>query len=363
MALGKAIFPESLDLIETALRKFRIIPAFGHPPDHLGLQGLDRAARPEGRHGLAQLIGLRRGKLGRINGDLHGLFLKNRHAQRPAEDLQQFILRMLRPRRRIGHPFNPLPPPQERMHHIPLNGPGPHNRHFDHQIIKGARPQLGQHRHLRPALHLKHAQTVPRTKHVIGRRVLRRHRSQIVIHAVMRPHQVKPLGDAGQHAQGKHIHLEDAQRVDVILVPLDKRPLRHRAIADGHDLRQRSFGQDETAHMLAQMPRHARHLLRQLQHPPQVGVRQVKTRLADPLFLHLPLERPPNRARQFRGHILAQPHRLADLPNGRAGPVMNDRGAQPRPLPPVFAIHVLDHFLAPLVLKVHVDVRRLIPLL
>ena len=42
---------------------------------------------------------------------------------------------------------------------------------------------------------------------------------------------------------------------------------------------------------------------------------------------------------------------------------MDDRGAQPGPITAVFFIHVLDDFLAPLMLEIHIDIGRLITLL
>ena len=46
-----------------------------------------------------------------------------------------------------------------------------------------------------------------------------------------------------------------AQRRNVVLVPLDEGTVRHRRIADRHDLHQRAAGQHETADMLRQMAR------------------------------------------------------------------------------------------------------------
>ena len=62
--------------------------------------------------------------------------------------------------------------------------------------------------------------------------------------------QIQAFPDAGEHAQRQYIHLEDTQGLDIVLVPLDERAIRHGAIADGNSLRQRPVGEDETAHML-----------------------------------------------------------------------------------------------------------------
>ena len=81
--------------------------------------------------------------------------------------------------------------------------------------------------------------------------------------------------DGRQHAQGQAIDLEHAQGVHVVLVPLDDRPLRHGGVLDGHQLRQRPAGDDETADVLGQVPGKAQELPRQgdeLLRPGRVGV-------------------------------------------------------------------------------------------
>ena len=86
VAFRKAIFAKALDLAEAASGKVRIIAARHHPPDHQVFQFMHHAAAAERRHRLAQPVGLKAGKLGGIERDLHRLFLKDRHPQRTAED-------------------------------------------------------------------------------------------------------------------------------------------------------------------------------------------------------------------------------------------------------------------------------------
>jgi hypothetical protein len=59
VALGKAVFAEALDLVETALGELGRIAARGHAPDHLLMQPLDGASAAEGGHGAAKLVRLR----------------------------------------------------------------------------------------------------------------------------------------------------------------------------------------------------------------------------------------------------------------------------------------------------------------
>ena len=249
------------------------------------------------------------------------------------------------------------------MHHVALNGPRPHDGDLNDQIVKYARAQLGQHRHLRPAFHLKHAKAIAFAKHVIGRHVILGHCRQLFGVAVMPLHQRETFADAGQHPQRQHIHLEDTKRVDIVLVPLDERPLRHGAIANRHDLGQGPFGQDEAADMLGQMARHAGHLIGELENHAQIGVIQADPRLRRAFILHLRLKTAPDGFGKCRGDILAQPHRLADLANGRARAVMDHSRTQPRPVAAVFVIHILDDLFAPFMFEIHVDIGRLVTLL
>ena len=97
--------------------------------------------------------------------------------------------------------------------------------------------------------------------------------------------QSERLADACQHPEREHIDLVDAEIVDIVLVPFDKTALRHGAVADRHGLGQQLVGEDETADMLAQVPRHIDHLLGQLQNAFQMWIGQVQARLAPDMLL------------------------------------------------------------------------------
>jgi methylphosphotriester-DNA--protein-cysteine methyltransferase len=90
---------------------------------------------------LAQLVGLAAGKAGADHRHLHRALLKQRHAQRLAEDGLQFG-------RRILDLLLALAAPQIGMHHVALDRSRPNNRHLDDEIIKGLGLQPRQHRHL-----------------------------------------------------------------------------------------------------------------------------------------------------------------------------------------------------------------------
>src|SRR5690606_40838786 len=61
-----------------------------------------------------------------------------------------------------------------RVNHIALDGPRPHDRHFDYQIVELPRPQPWQHVHLRPAFDLEYANGISLAQHVINRRKIGR---------------------------------------------------------------------------------------------------------------------------------------------------------------------------------------------
>src|SRR5262245_62200198 len=59
MALGKAVFAETFDLVEAAFGEIGRIAARGHTADHLFSEAVDRVVAAERRHGAAGLVGLR----------------------------------------------------------------------------------------------------------------------------------------------------------------------------------------------------------------------------------------------------------------------------------------------------------------
>ena len=54
--------------------------------------------------------------------------------------------------------------------------------------------------------------------------------------------QRKGLADAGQHAERQDVDLQDAERVEVVLVPFDDGAVRHRRVLDRHQLGQAGRG-------------------------------------------------------------------------------------------------------------------------
>ena len=75
--------------------------------------------------------------------------------------------------------------------------------------------------------------------------------------------QLEALADAGQHAERQHIDLQHAERVDVVLVPLEEGAVRHGAVVDRHGLVEPRAREHEAAHVLRQVAREAQQLARQ----------------------------------------------------------------------------------------------------
>ena len=122
------------------------------------------------------------------------------------------------------------------VYHVALDGTGAHDGHLDDEVVEFARAQARQHVHLRPALHLEHADGVRPAQHVVDGGIVARHGAEADLLAVMGLDQREGLADAGEHAQAQHIHFEQAERVEIVLVPFDEGAVRHGGVADGDDL-------------------------------------------------------------------------------------------------------------------------------
>ncbi len=66
---------------------------------------------------------------------------------------------------------------------------------------------------------------------------------------------VESAPDAGQHAKRENIDLENAQRIEIVLVPFDDGAVLHRRVGDGHDFIEPRAGDDEAARVLREMAR------------------------------------------------------------------------------------------------------------
>ena len=249
------------------------------------------------------------------------------------------------------------------MDHAALDRPGPHDRHLDHQVVVAARLQARQHAHLRPALDLEHADRVGAADHVVGRHVavgdvLHRERRAAELGADV----VERAADRAQHAEGEDVDLEQAERVEVVLVPLDDAAVLHRRVLDRHQLGHAALGDDEAAGVLREVAREADQLRRELH--PELDDRRlgIEAALAQALGGDAAAVEPVLALRDRLDALQVDAERAADVAQRRARPVADDDGGERGAVPAVLAVDVLDHLLAALVLEVDVDVGRLVAL-
>ena len=356
MAFGKAVTAEPLDLVEAAPRELFLIPPRHHAIDQLALEIFHAAIAAERGHGPAQAVGFGRREIGRGNGQLHRLFLEQRHAQRLAEHVFQLIGIMRRLRAGKVHRFAALPAAQIGVHHVALDRAGPHDGDLDDQIIELRRLQARQHVHLRPAFDLEDADRIPPLQHAIHIRRLARHIVQRVAVPQLRLDELERPSDAAQHPQRQHIHLHQAQRVDIVLVPLDEGAVRHGGVVDRHELIQPRLRQHETADMLRKMARHAHDLVHQFAQPHDFGAVGIKAAFSKTRALHLRRKTAPHRAGQPRGQILAHPQHLAHFAHRTARAIMDHGGGDASAFAAIAFVNPLHHLLAALMLEIDIDI-------
>ena len=172
--------------------------------------------------------------------------------------------------------------------HVALDRAGADDRDLDHQIVEGARLEPRQHRHLRPALDLEHADRIGAAQHLVDGGVLGRDGGELEGDAVMRAQQLEALADAGEHAERQHVDLEHLQRVEIVLVPLDHGAVGHGRVLDRDQLAQGALRDDEAADMLAEVAREAHQLLGQLDGQAQGRVGGVEPGLAQGRLVRAP---------------------------------------------------------------------------
>ena len=174
----------------------------------------------------------------------------------------------------------------------------------------------------------------------------------------------KRLAHAGQHAQREHVDLQQPEHVEVVLVPLDDGAIVHRRVLDRHQRAQRCFGDHETAGMLRQMPRKAEQLRRRA----PARRRITGDSGSNPYSRRCPASArrcssDPSSAAELRELVRRQAERARHVAHRAAPAIADHRRRQRRAFAAVALEHVLEHFLAPLVLEVDVDVGRFLALL
>ena len=174
--------------------------------------------------------------------------------------------------------------------------------------------------------------------------------------------ELEALADAGEHAEREHIDLQHVERVDIVLVPLDVGAVLHRRVHDRHGLVEALAGEHEAADMLRQMAGEADQRVGEGHGQPELWVGGIEPGFADMLVGDFLAAIAPHRAGERRRHVLLEAERLADLADRHARAVVDHGRADGGALAAITLVEILDHLLAPLMLEIDVDVRRLLPL-
>ena len=120
--------------------------------------------------------------------------------------------------------------------------------------------------------------------------------------------------------------------------------------------------QHEAADMLGEMAREAEQLLRELEAAGEQRVGRIEPGLAHILLRQGGIAQAPDGGGERRDGVLGEAERLADLAHRRAAAIGDHGGGDAGAVAAVAGIDILDHLLAPLMLEIDVDVRRLLPL-
>ncbi len=76
--------------------------------------------------------------------------------------------------------------------------------------------------------------------------------------------EIEGPADRGEHPKAQTIDLEETERIEIVLVPLDHGALGHGGIFDGNEMSQGTAGDDHSAHMLGEVAREANELSNEL---------------------------------------------------------------------------------------------------
>ena len=359
VGFGKAVAAEALDLLAQALGEVGVVAVVRQPVEQLLAVALELALAPPGTHRAAQLVGLAAGKVGRDHRELHHLLLEDRHAQRArqhtADLFAQAVQRILAARRTLARL-------QVGMDHAALDRAGAHDRDFHHQVVEALRPQARQHGHLRARLDLEHADRIGARQHFVDLLSFARDGRQRQRLAAPCRHQGEAATQRRQHAEREHVDLHQADRVEVVLVPLDHGAIGHGGVLHRHQLVEPAARDDEAADVLGEVARKADEFLGECDQPLRDRAGGVEPGLREALGQDVAAVEPVVLAGEALDLRLVEAERAADVAQRAACAVADHGGGERGAFAAVLAVEVLDDLLAALVLEVDVDVGRLVAL-
>src|SRR5262249_12267811 len=160
--------------------------------------------------------------------------------------------------------------------------------------------------------------------------------------AIVALQEVEAAPDAAQHAEREHVDLHQAERIDVVLVPLEEGAIVHGGVADRHRVVEPLAGEHAAADVLGEMAREAGPLVRERRGLAERRTSRLETGVAA-VSVRQALAIAPYGLGERRGHIGRQTERLADLAYRAAGAIVHDGGADRGAVPSITLIDVLDH--------------------
>ena len=248
------------------------------------------------------------------------------------------------------------------MHHAALDRPRAHDRDFDHEVVKAARLQARQHAHLRTRFDLEYPHRVGPADHGVDGRVFRRNIFDAHCAVFKRVEHIQRTADRGQHAERQHIHFQQPEGIQIIFVPLDHGALWHGGVFNRHQLRQWAGRDDEAAGMLRQMTRKADQFAREFERETNRRAVAIKAGFGQTRFNRVCFIPPLHGFGEAPGLLNRETECLADILKRRARPVSGERCRQRSAFAPVFAVDILNHFFAPSVFEIDINVGRLVAL-
>ena len=120
-------------------------------------------------------------------------------------------------------------------------------------------------RHLRPALHLEHADGVGRAQQVVDL-VLLGDGGEVDLDALVLADEVDREVQHREHPEAEQVELHQPRGRAVVLVPLEHRAVLHAGPLDRAELHQRPVGHHHPARVDAEVAGEVEHLAREVEH-------------------------------------------------------------------------------------------------
>ena len=137
--------------------------------------------------------------------------------------------------------------------------------------------------------------------------------------------QIEPSLQAGQHAERQDIDLQNAERIEIVLVPFDRRAIVHRGIGERHHLVEPRASDHEAAGMLRQVAGETGEFGGERSALAETRLGRIEARRGGPHPSLIPPDyHPPDRARQG-GIMSSERPKLCPHREWRNAPIGNRR--------------------------------------